>query len=56
MSASAGRAEVGFVDYDAGAADYHGYAVDPGSDYAGAALDDAVPGFDPVAVDAARGL
>ena len=48
-------AAVGFVDYAAGAADYHNYALAPGSPYAGGATDGSDPGIDVAALDAARG-
>jgi hypothetical protein len=48
-------ASVGFVDWAGGPADYHGYALAPGSTYEGTASDGTNPGIDPAAIDAARG-
>jgi len=48
--------DAGFVDYDQGATDYHNYALRSDSAYAGQATDGADPGFDPAAVDSARGV
>jgi hypothetical protein len=47
------RDAVGFVDWDGGAADYHGYALAPDSDHAGSATDASDPGFSPAALEAA---
>jgi hypothetical protein len=43
--------DVGFSDLDGAADDYHGYALDESSPYAGAATDGSDPGFDPAAYD-----
>lgn len=48
-------ADVGFGDYSGAASDYHGYALAPGSAYAGGGADGNDPGIDPATIDAARG-
>jgi hypothetical protein len=48
--------DVGFVDYANGASDYHNYGLAASSAYAGAGTDGTDPGFDPAAVDVARGI